>query len=67
MEASHPLVPSPGRETDEERAIRFRYRAEELRALAMIGPHGEIRDALLIIAEYYDTAAQDLESERKFG
>jgi hypothetical protein len=57
----------PVREKDEERAIRFRYRAEELRALAMIGPHGKIRDALFIVADYYDTAAEDLESERKFG
>jgi hypothetical protein len=57
----------PVGETDEEKAIRFRYRAEEMRVLAILGPAGKIRDALLAIAERYDDMAEALEPERMFG
>ena len=54
-------------ETDEQKAIRYRYRADELRVLALLGPDSKIRDALFVIAEHYDTMAEDLEPKRKFG
>ena len=57
----------PAMETDEEKAILYRYRGEEMRTLAMLGPDSKIRDALLVIADHYDAMAADLEPERKFG
>jgi hypothetical protein len=52
---------------DEEKAIRYRYRAEEVLALAALGPDSKIRDAFLAIAERYDEMASALEPGRKFG
>ena len=57
----------PAMDKDEERAIRYRYRAEEVRALAVLGPDDKIRDALLAIVERYEAMAAALEPERKFG
>jgi hypothetical protein len=57
----------PAMETDEEKAIRYRARADELRALAMLGPDSKVRDALFVIAERYDDVAEALEPERKTG
>ena len=54
-------------QSDEEKAIRYRYRADELRVLAMLGPPSKIRDALFVIADHYDDMAAALEPERKFG
>ena len=55
-------------ETDEEEAIRYRYHAEEVRALAVLGRDRNVRAALLVIAAHYETMAADLdEPEQKSG
>jgi hypothetical protein len=52
-------------ETDDENAIRFRYRAEEIRALTSLPQETKIRRALLVVATYYENMAMVLESTVK--
>ena len=52
-------------ETDEEKAIRFRYRAEEIRAVISLAQDPKIRAALLVVATYYEKMAMVLEDQTK--
>jgi hypothetical protein len=48
-------------ETDEEKAIRYRYRAQEIRALIALAQDAKIRKALIVVATYYENMAMVLE------
>jgi hypothetical protein len=48
-------------QSDEEKAIRYRYRAEKVRALTVLSPDPKIQNALLVIAARYDAVAAVLE------
>ena len=52
-------------ETDEEKAIRYRYRAEEIRALVVLADDEKTRKALMIVATYYENMATVLERPKK--
>jgi hypothetical protein len=47
--------------TDEEKAIRYRYDAGELRALASLPGAEKIRESLIVVAEHYEIMAARLE------
>ena len=54
-------------ESDEEGTIRYRYRAEKVRALTVLTNDRKIRAALLTIAERYEAVAAALEPKRTTG
>jgi hypothetical protein len=59
LASDYPLDPTVrsilASQTDEEKAIRYRYRAGEMRALATLPGAEKLRDALIVIAEHYGT------------
>jgi len=65
LASEYPLDPTVrsvlASQTDEEKPIRYRYRAGEMRALATLPGAEKIRDALIVIAEHYETTAWALE------
>ena len=50
-------------ETNEVKAIRFRYRAEEIRALVPLVEDEKTRQALIVVATYYEKMATVLEDD----
>ena len=60
---AHKLRYSIYMETDEEKAIRFRYRAEEIRALVSLAQDARTRQALIVVATYYENMAMVLEDD----
>ena len=52
-------------ETDEERAIRYRYRADEVQTLAAITGDDQTREALLTVAGHYESMARAIEDLMK--
>ena len=54
-------------ETSEEKALRFRYRAAEIRALAVLTQDERARRALRIVATYYENMAMVVEARRSIS